>query len=164
MSPVIMLVVVASVFDCTELPGIWHNSTCVGSGYSELYALCPDGSYRWRESQMDGEARVRERWGSWTVAGDILVLAVDSVLVWEGGNMVPSECSVGTDSMLVGFTEVVLRPVPPDTVRVTIANLRMDTADDNPDLPEDLWGMDFDGSRFWRIGVPGPDIDWIFRY
>ncbi|NLP05591.1 hypothetical protein GX411_06550 [Candidatus Fermentibacteria bacterium] len=163
MSAVILLAVAASVFDCSNLPGVWHNSTCVGSGYSEIYALCPDSSFRWRESQMDGMSRVREVRGTWSLAGDTLVLEADSVLVWEGGEVVPAECSIGTDSMLVGFIEAMHHPVPPDTLRVRISNLRLDTMDENSDLPDNLWGMDFEGSRFWRIGSPGPDMDWVFE-
>ncbi len=159
-----LLALAASVFDCSQLPGVWHNSTCVGSGYSQLYALYPDSSFRWRESQMDGVARTRERWGRWRFEGDCLILLVDSTLVWKGGENVPAECSVGTDEMLVGFSEEILHAVPPETLEVRITDLELDTADENEDLPADLWGMDFDGARFWRIGSPGADMDWVFEY
>jgi hypothetical protein len=141
------------------LTGVWHNSTCVGSGYSELYAFFPDGSFRWQENQMDGVAPVRVRWGNWALDHDCLVLSVDSVKVWEGGHLEPAECSVGTDSMLVDFEERVIPLSPPETLTVDIARLRLDLCDENEDLPADVWGVDLDGSRFWRIASDPAEID-----
>jgi hypothetical protein len=146
------------------IAGVWHNSTSVGSGYCELYALYPDGSFRWRENQMDGVSRIRDRWGHWSCSGDSLVLLVDSISVWEGGRLVPAECSIGTDSMLVDFTGVILRPARPESLVVRLSSLELDLMDENEDLPADLWGMDFDGSRFWRISSGDSDMDWFFRY
>lgn len=149
--------------DGGSIAGLWHNSTCVGSGYCELWALYPDGSFRWRENQMDGVSRIRDRWGHWSCKGDSLVVLVDSVAVWEGGRLVPAECSIGTDSMLVDFAAVILRPARSETLVVRLSSPELDLMDENEDLPADLWGMDFDGSRCWRISSGDSDMDWFFR-
>ena len=44
--------------------GLWHAMPMVASGYAEIYALLEDGTFLWRESEMDWAARLRERSGS----------------------------------------------------------------------------------------------------
>ncbi len=139
------------------LEGLWHNSTCVGSGYCELYALLPGGVYEWHENEMDGESRLRTVWGGWELRGDTLELTADSMLVWEGGRMIAATGSVGTDSQLVDFSAVIRTPAVRDTLAVGLSDYAMDSPGGSPDLPCERPGMDIAGKRFWRIATD-PDV------
>ncbi len=134
-----------------DLEGLWHAMPFVGSGYAEFYAFFVDGSFVWRENGMDGEARLRERRGSWCMEGDSLVLLVSTDLVWEGGSLVPATGSVGTDSELIGFTPMYYDYFIPEEVRLQVGRPSLERAADNPDLPVDMWRMFIGGDPFWRL-------------
>lgn len=134
-----------------DLDGLWHAMPFVGSGYARFYAFFPDGSFVWRENGMDGEARLRERRGSWIASGDTLLFLVESEIRWEGGTLEPATGSTGTDSELVGFTTSVIDYPFPDTLRIPFAGPLLEMAADNPDLPVDMWRIIIGGDPFWRL-------------
>jgi hypothetical protein len=136
------------------LEGLWHAGACVGSGFSELYALLPGGRFVWAENSMDGMARLRERRGTWTASEHALTLSVESTLVIQGGVITPVTAgSTATDSEITGGDWVWLEFSPPETLEVSLDSFRLDRMDDNWDLPADLWGIDLDGVRHWRIST-----------
>ena len=148
--------VVASFFpDLPCLPagvcGLWHGMPMVASGHARIYALLDDGRFVWRESEMDGEARLRERSGCWSMEGDTLVLRVSTDLVWEGGTMEPATGSTGTDSELVGFTGMYYDYFVPQEVRIVASAPELVQPEDDPDLPAGMWRMIIGGEDYWLL-------------
>lgn len=131
--------------------GLWHAMPMVASGYAEIYALFEDGAFLWRESEMDGESRLRERWGNWRVEGDTLILLVGTDLVWAGGTLEPATGSVGTDSELVGFTEQYYDYFVPEEVRLGVSAPELVEPEDDLDLPAGMWRMVIAGEEYWLL-------------
>lgn len=149
----VLLVAAALCFEPAEagLDGLWHAMPCVGSGYAEIYAFFSDGSFVWRENGMDGEARLRERGGCWLLEGDTLLLAVDSEIRLEGGELVPAAGSTGTDSELTGFKTMSVDYPFPETLRLPVSGPCLEEAASNQDLPVDMWRILIGGEPFWRL-------------
>jgi hypothetical protein len=131
--------------------GLWHAMPIVASGYAGLYALFEDGTFLWRESEMDWAARLRERSGSWRVEGDTLVLTVSSEMVWEGGTLVPAAGSAGSDSELTGFTEVYYDYAIPGEVRLGVSAPEPAESEDYPDMPGGMRRMIIGGKDYWLL-------------
>lgn len=83
-----------------EIVGFWHGNDCVGSGWSKRYFFYPDGRFVFRESQMDGAARLRELSGEWYIDGNHLVLEADSVVYNMAGEIVEPYASMGSDYVI----------------------------------------------------------------
>lgn len=145
------------------IAGFWHAMPMVASGYSRVYAFFDDGRFVWRESEMDGEARLRERSGNWTLEGDSLVLLVTTDLVREGGILEPATGSTGTDSELTGFAEMYYDYFVPEEVRLgASAPLFVEPADD-PDLPVGMWRMIIGGEDYWLLSSDPGTIQLILN-
>ncbi|HOZ18307.1 MAG TPA: hypothetical protein PLF04_08245 [Candidatus Fermentibacter daniensis] len=161
--------IVASFFpDLPDMPdsgraGLWHAMPMVASGYAEIYALLEDGTFLWRESEMDGEARLRERSGNWSIEGDSLVLLVTTDLVWEGGTLEPATGSVGTDSELTGFTGMYYDYFLPVEVRLHASAPSFEQAGANPDLPVGMWRMIIGGEEYWLLSSDPGTIQLILN-
>ncbi|MCL1913866.1 MAG: hypothetical protein FWG10_08335 [Eubacteriaceae bacterium] len=67
---------------------LWHGSEVLASNWSERFALEEDGSFIWCANEMDGASRVRYLAGEWEVVGGELVLAVQMMIGWDGGEVV----------------------------------------------------------------------------
>ena len=131
--------------------GLWHAMPMVASGYAEIYALYENGMFVWRESEMDGESRLRERSGNWSLEGDTLVLLVGTDLVREGGTLEPATGSVGTDSELTGFTETYYDYFVPQEVRLGVSIPELVEPEDDPDLPAGMWRMVIGDREYWLL-------------
>jgi hypothetical protein len=86
------------------MTGFWHASPVVGSGYSAMYLLHPDGRFVYRPSQMDGRLRLRELSGKWWLEDGCLMAAVDSLLYAVGGEVAEPYGSWGSDWVIEGAT------------------------------------------------------------
>ncbi len=136
-----------------ELTGLWQANTCIGSGLSDVWFFMPDGAFLFRTSSMNGSERLREWSGTFDVLGDTLRLTIISKIVEEGGHieLYDGSASIVTDSILVD-TETVVRAVePPETMDLIIGFLGIETMEENPDLPADLYRLDLDGTTYWRF-------------
>ena len=139
--------------DIDDLTGLWQANTCIGSGLSDVWFFMPDGAFLFRTSSMNGSDRLRERSGTFDIFGDTLRLSVTGKIVEEGGflELYDGSASIGTDSILVD-TETVLRAVEPsETMDLIIDFLGIETMENKPDLPDDLFRLDLDGTTYWRF-------------
>ncbi len=112
----------------TELPGIdemvgfWHRHPYVASGWSERYFFYSDSRFVFRESQMDGAARLLELSGEWYIEGNHLVLAADSAAYIVGGKIVAPYASYGSDYVIDNGELAYNELCPHEVLRLPLAD------------------------------------------
>ena len=106
----------------TELGGgMWHASPMLGSGWSQRLGLLDDSTFIYAASEMDGETRERYISGEWSVSPEgQLTLFCRVALKWEGGEVVTSMGSTGTETEIINadMVKVVYEPVKRIEIRI----------------------------------------------
>jgi hypothetical protein len=128
--------------------GLWHASPVLGSGWSERYLLCYDGTFLWIASQMDGEARTRYVYGTWSVSGGNIELDVQLILRLEGGTLGNSPSTVTGKDIEAGT----LTPYAVGTYAVgEIFTLPLTAPEIDPDMLPDreMYAITIDGAKYW---------------
>lgn len=135
-----------------EIAGFWHGSECVGSGYSDRFFLFPDGRFIYRESSMNGAARLRELSGEWYMDGSHLVLEADSVVYCMEGEIVESYASAGSDYVIDNGRLVYSELRPHDVFRLPLEDYFEGGEHVDYEYPV-LPNMRIGYSRFWRMSA-----------
>lgn len=145
----------------TELPeedeiiGFWHGSESVGSGYSDRFFLFTDGRFVFRESSMNGAARLRELSGEWYIDGNHLVLEADSVVYNMAGEIVEPYASMGSDYVIDNCKLVYSELRPHDVFRLPLEDYFEGGELEGYDYPS-LSSMKIGFARYWRMAAdPG---------
>jgi len=139
------------------MPGVWHSSDCVGSGYSDLYVFYDDNTFAYYASQMACDKRLVSFSGSWTNNGSNLNISISQRIVLTGGKLIYEDGgSCGSDSVLVGAVEKTIKISPPEKKTIKLSNVYYE--------PEEDLGrktMLFNGIRHWRISIYPKEFDMI---
>jgi hypothetical protein len=135
-----------------EIIGFWHGSESVGSGYSDRFFIYPDGRFMFRESSMNGAARLRELSGEWYLDGNHLVLEADSVVYNMAGEIVEPYTSFGSDYVIDNGKLVYSELRPHDVFR-----LPLEAYFEGGELPDFdysvLPNMRIGFCRYWRMAA-----------
>jgi hypothetical protein len=132
-----------SIGDGLPYVGLWQNSPVVGSGYSRRFGLNPDGTFHMAESQMEGLARERFRFGKWAVDGDQLRLDVSERLFWAGGE-IEYDNVLDADAIIDPVTVILSVP---DVFFMDLGKVMVDKeANDKPMFT-------IDGRPFWALAA-----------
>ncbi|MGE3800253.1 MAG: hypothetical protein AB7H80_04470 [Candidatus Kapaibacterium sp.] len=115
------------------LVGLWQDAPAMGSGWSSTYQFFKDGTFVLNESQMDCAKRLVWSKGTWKRIGeDELELMITEWQKLEGGRMIRSDGSCGSDSMLVGATEKNIPLEAPKPITLQLGSIIF-AGDDHPD-------------------------------
>ncbi|MCB0712535.1 MAG: hypothetical protein KDD67_09415 [Ignavibacteriae bacterium] len=115
------------------LVGLWQDVPAMASGWSSTYQFFSDGTFVLNESQMDCAKRLVWSKGTWKRIGkDELELMITEWQKLEGGRMIPSDGSCGSDSMLVGATEKNIPLEVPKPITLQLGSIIF-AGDDHPD-------------------------------
>ena len=140
-----------------EIIGFWHGSECVGSGYSDRFFLFPEGRFIFRESSMNGAARLRELSGEWYIDGNHLVLETDSVVYNIAGEIVEPYASMGSDYVIDNGRLVYSELRPHDVFRLPLEDYFEGGEHVDYDYPV-LPNMRIGYGRYWRM-ASDPDSE-----
>jgi hypothetical protein len=113
-----------------SLIGVWQDERIVASGWSNTFLFFNDGNYKYFYNQMDCSKRIVSFSGKWKVNEDELDLTIEQKKVIEGGHLVPSNGSCGTDSMLVDGVEKIVKLELPEEIIYSVSELYAETQDD----------------------------------
>lgn len=142
----------AELPDEDEIIGFWHGSECVGSGYSDRFFLFPDRRFIFRESSMNGAARLRELSGEWYLDGSHLVLEADSVVYNMAGEIVEPYASMGSD-YVIDYGELINSELRPHNVfRLPLESYFEGGEHPDFDYPV-LPNMRIGFCRYWRMAA-----------
>jgi hypothetical protein len=135
--------------DSFYLPGVWHSSEYVGSGYSDVYVFYDDNTFVYYASQMACDKRLVSFSGRWKSNGGNLNLSVLEKIQLIGGKLVHEDGgSCGSDSVLVDAEAKKIKVSPAEKMTIKLSKVYYE--------PEEDLGrktMLFNAIRFWRISV-----------
>ena len=127
------------------LVGVWQDSPTMTSGWSTTYQFFSDGNFILNESQMDCAKRLVWSKGRWTRASkEELELAITEWLRLEGGRMMASDGSCGSDSMLIGASEKSKTFDEPKSITMSIGSF---TEGDQPERAT----IEINGTTYYRF-------------
>jgi hypothetical protein len=139
--------------DNDSLVGVWQDLNIVGSGWSNSCLFFKDGSFEFFYSQMDCSKRVVSYSGKWEVSGEVLLLSVSERVIVEGGTMVKSAGSCGSDSAIEGGAERKIEISPAEQLEFAVS--RIYTDNDN-DIQRDVVYIDM--IKFWKFADDPYDL------
>ncbi len=132
-----------------EIAGVWQNSAVLGSGWSDTYLFFEDGTFRFFYSQMDCAKREVSYTGNWKLDESDLILSIIDITILEGGEMVLSTGSCGSDSTLINAVEKKLLYDPP--VRSVLHKVKYHVISiDGVERKT----ISLDGTKYWYYGEP----------
>jgi hypothetical protein len=102
------------------LIGIWQNSPEMAAGWSDNYQFFDNGTFQFNYNQMDCEKRIVYLKGDWTLDKDIVVLSIKEELIIDGGKLVESIGSCGSDSTLEGGKKKTIKLIKPQIKKIKI--------------------------------------------
>jgi hypothetical protein len=129
--------------------GTWQLSYVLGSGWADTYLFFEDGTYRFFFNQMDCDKREVSHSGKWSLKENDLELSVLETVILEGGEMVVSTGSCGSDSTLVNAVEKKLIFDPPQKRILKKAKVHVISIDG-----VERTSLSLDGKKHWYYGDP----------
>lgn len=72
-----------------KLIGMWHSMSSMAAGWAERISFFEDKTFRYKISQFQGDSRLRDMEGEWTLDRNRLILEVLKRTVVKGGKLVP---------------------------------------------------------------------------
>jgi len=142
-----------------EIVGFWHGSECVGSGYSDRFFFFPDGRFMFRESSMNGAARLRELSGEWYLDGSHLVLEADSARYIVSGEITEPCASIGSDFVIDNGESAYVELRPHEVFRLPLEDYFKGGKHEDYDYPV-LPNMRIGCCRYWRMAAD-PESDYL---
>jgi hypothetical protein len=113
-----------------SLVGVWQDDRIVASGWSNTFLFFKDGTFKFFFNQMDCAKRTVSCSGMWKVNEDELNLTIQRKNVIEGGRLVLSDGSCGTDSMIVDGVEKAVNLETPEEIIYSVSEIYTDNQDD----------------------------------
>ncbi len=146
-----LLLISVSIYSQSQkdFVGTWQASAVLGSGWSNTYLFFEDGTFKFFYSQMDCDKREVSYSGNWKTDESDLILSIADITILEGGEMVLSTGSCGSDSTLINTVEKKLLYDPP--VRSVLHNVKYHVISiDGVERKT----ISLDGAKFWYYGDP----------
>jgi hypothetical protein len=129
-----------------ELVGIWQNIAEVAAGWSDNYRFFENGEFIFCHSQMICDNREIDYSGTWTLEKqNSLKLIVKAKTILEGGKLVPSMGSCGSEYEIEGGEYKTIKLMEFETFNIRMSAIMMDKEN------RDLKTRTFDNSRFWKL-------------
>jgi hypothetical protein len=129
--------------------GTWQSSAVLGSGWSDSYLFFEDGTFKFFYSQMDCSKREVSFSGNWLAGADEIQLIITNSVMLEGGEMVVSTGSCGSDSTLINAVEKIITYDPPLKNILQDAKYFLISIDGVEEKT-----LTINGKRFWYYGDP----------
>ena len=131
--------------DRKELIGIWHIMPVLGSGWNDNYHFFQDGTFRYDYNEMDGEKRIINKSGNWSVKDNKLFLKITKKTVITGGEFIKASGSIATDYEIIkGIIEEVELSSPEEII------YPLDSIKKDPENPH-LFMIKIGGVKFWKF-------------
>ncbi|WP_167882216.1 YARHG domain-containing protein [Leptospira meyeri] len=87
------------------LVGDWDSQPISASGYVNKHTFLDNGLVQIYEDEMDCQKRLLSSLGTWRIENDTLIINLSKKLTINGGNLIPSAGSCGSDYELIdGYT------------------------------------------------------------
>ncbi len=130
--------------DSKEFVGIWQDSPEVASGWSDTYQFFDNGEFIYRYNQMVCDKRTLDYSGTWELTDtDKLKIIVNEKTILEGGKLVPSSESCGSDYEIEGGEEKKVKDSKTYTIKLSAISVDK--------KKRDLKTRTFDGKAFWKL-------------
>lgn len=130
-----------------NLVGIWHGSPTAGAGFQDRYEFLNDKRFIFKYSQYDGEKRVVDFSGRWTIIyNNLLQLTVTAKTIIEGGEFTKDVTSETTKYVLENGAIKKVKVNPPQIVIYPLSDIKIDNKYPNP------IHMTIGGIQFWKLG------------
>lgn len=134
--------------DSFFIVGVWQDSDCIGSGWSDTYQFFLDGTFIFHSNQMDCSSRLISHSGKWTSQNNTIQLTIIEKTVWEGGKLVKTngDGSCSSEFELVGAIMKTYQLSSPVQDQIQMNNISYEQ-----ELGRKT--MLFNGVRYWRMSV-----------
>jgi hypothetical protein len=131
-----------------ELSGVWHAASYIGSGYSDMFVLNGDGTFRFSYTEMDCSKRDIAFGGTWSLAGGRIILIKNYKEVLVRGKFKASSGSCGSDSALVDAIYMKIYIAPYETEVLSIGKVQKETLDKIERMT-----LIIGDQKYWNIGL-----------
>jgi hypothetical protein len=129
-----------------EFVGIWQVMPDVASGWADAYRFFDNGQFIFHYNQMVCDNRTLSYSGTWELTKDKnLKLTIDKKTTLEGGKLVPSMGSCGSDLEIEGGE---VKDVKLKDIEIKMIRLSRISVDNNHG---DLKTVTFDNRPLWKL-------------
>ena len=132
-----------------SLVGVWQDSDVLASGWSNSFLFFKDGTYTFFLSQMDCSKRLLSYSGKWKINEDVMMLTIEKRVIVEGGVMIKSTGSCGSDSTLIDGKEKTVKVRPKEKLEYAVSKIYTDNS--SGDARKYIY---IDAMKYWYYGDP----------
>ncbi|HWA06695.1 MAG TPA: lipocalin family protein [Ignavibacteria bacterium] len=129
-----------------DLIGSWQAAPHVAAGYDDTYTFNEDGTFYYFSNQMDCSKRETGYGGFWELEGKTIQLTVTFYDIEKGGKLVPSDGSCGSDSMLVGSSNMKIYVSPYILIALKLGTYKPEIEDGN-----ERYTMEINNRKHWHF-------------
>jgi hypothetical protein len=132
--------------DRKELVGIWQVIPEVASGWADTYQFFDNGKFIFNYSQMVCDNRTLDYSGTWELmSSNTLKLTIDKRTILDGGKLVPSMGSCGSEFEIKGgeVKDIKLKDI--EIQNVQLSKIATDT------VHRELKTRTLDNKSFWKL-------------